>query len=271
MTNNAIIGFTAETFIHSGCGQSQGAIDQPFAREQATNYPYIPGSSLKGAFRDYSRVDNFDTDEIFGKSDEAGNLLVSDLRLLLLPVRSLTSAYKWVTCPHILGRLARDLDRSKTTSNNFERLCTHAKIGTQGFDGKKLFLEELSFQGKDIDIDDKLFEVLTNLCDVIEDKDRVVIIEDDDFNWFAGNALSIQTRNKLDENKATVKGALWHEENLPPDTIMYCLLGDRNTEKQAVKDIVKKISKDKYLQTGGNETVGMGWFKMQKYGKVENE
>lgn len=47
--SNVILGLLAETFIHSGIGHTEGAIDLPVAREAATDYPYIPGSSLKGA------------------------------------------------------------------------------------------------------------------------------------------------------------------------------------------------------------------------------
>lgn len=267
--NNAIIGFTAETFIHSGCGQSQGAIDQPFAREQATDYPYVPGSSLKGAFRDYARINTFNNiDKIFGQSETnsesgAGDLLVSDLRLLLLPVRSLTGAYRWVTCPHILKRLKRDLQRAGK-SIEFSTEITY-KIAGEQENQELLFLEELSFEATEAVVDDALFATLKSLYSIVEEKEKIVILNDDYFNWFAKNALSIQARNKLDENKATVGGALWYEENLPPDTLMYCLLSDRKTRNPVVTDILAQIKTKKYLQTGGNETVGMGWFQMQEY------
>jgi len=257
MKNNAIIGFMAETFIHSGCGQSQGAIDLPFSREKATDYPYIPGSSLKGAFKDYRAKQ--DTDEMFGKSDVAGNLLVSDLRLLLLPVRSLTGAYKWVTCPHILKRLKRDLQRTEQSTEFFTD-----ETYELAEEGATLFLEELSFKsiGGRL-IDNKLFTLLKCLSGVIEDEGKIVIIKDDEFNWFAKNALSIQARNVLDSNKASEN--LWYEESLPPDTLMYCLLSDRKIKDTTVRDMLAQIKKEKYLQTGGNETVGMGWFQMQEY------
>lgn len=256
--NNAIIGFTAETFIHSGCGQSQGAIDLPFSREKATDYPYIPGSSLKGAFRDYSENNNLkdkDIGEIFGKSDNAGKLLFSDLRLLLLPVRSLTTAYKWVTCPHILKRLMRDLqriDKSVEFSKETYELTN---------DKATLFLEELSF-GKvgDATIDDPSFNTLKGLCGIIKEKEKIVIISDDNFNWFANNALSIQARNVLNDNKTSEN--LWYEENLPPDTLMYGLLNNRKTDEDTVGTIINAIDKNAYIQVGGNETVGMGWFHM---------
>ncbi|SFV88688.1 CRISPR-associated RAMP Cmr4 [hydrothermal vent metagenome] len=236
MKNNAIIGFMAETFIHSGCGQSQGAIDLPFSREKATDYPYIPGSSLKGAFKDYRAKQ--DTDEMFGKSDVAGNLLVSDLRLLLLPVRSLTGAYKWVTCPHILKRLKRDLRRTEQSEQSTE-FSTNETYELTG-EGATLFLEELSFKLIDEQsIDSALFALLKCLSGAIEDKEKIVIIKDDDFNWFAKNALSIQARNVLDSNKAS--NNLWYEESLPPDTLMYCLLGDRKIEGTTVSNMLAQI------------------------------
>ena len=113
---SAVIGLLAETSIHPGTGRSTGVVDLPVAREAATDYPFIAGSSLKGALRDQARQhtnnnENFEK-EIFGAPDEAGALLVSDARLLLLPVRSLTGAYRWVTCPLLIERYQRDLKRA---------------------------------------------------------------------------------------------------------------------------------------------------------------
>jgi CRISPR-associated protein Cmr4 len=96
-------------------------VDLPVAREAATDYPVVPGSSLKGALLGFARQQSSNGQErmteqvrhrIFGKSDNAGGLLVSDARLLLLPVRSLSSAYKWITCPHLLERFDRDQQRT---------------------------------------------------------------------------------------------------------------------------------------------------------------
>ncbi len=44
-----LYGMLAETSIHPGAGQSSGFVDLPVAREAATDYPVIVGSSLKGA------------------------------------------------------------------------------------------------------------------------------------------------------------------------------------------------------------------------------
>ena len=43
-----LYGLLAETSIHPGAGQSSGFVDLPVAREAATDYPVIVGSSLKG-------------------------------------------------------------------------------------------------------------------------------------------------------------------------------------------------------------------------------
>jgi CRISPR type III-B/RAMP module RAMP protein Cmr4 len=118
--NTQLLGLLAETSIHPGAGQSAGIVDLPVAREAATDYPVIPGSSLKGALLSLAkqktkdgedRISECDRKCIFGQQEQAGNLLVSDARLLLLPVRSLHSAYKWVTCPHLVERFARDCQR----------------------------------------------------------------------------------------------------------------------------------------------------------------
>ena len=121
---SVLLGMLAETFVHPGTGQTDGAVDLRVAREAATDYPFIPGSGVKGAMRDFSRAVGAWTDDgdgdgahgqaakVFGRADSAGRLVFSDARLLLLPVRSLSGAYKWVTCPHLIERLLRDIERA---------------------------------------------------------------------------------------------------------------------------------------------------------------
>jgi CRISPR-associated protein Cmr4 len=43
-----MLGLIAETSVHCGASRSTGIIDLPVARESATGYPFIPGSSFKG-------------------------------------------------------------------------------------------------------------------------------------------------------------------------------------------------------------------------------
>ncbi|ABG03238.1 CRISPR-associated protein, Cmr4 family [Rubrobacter xylanophilus DSM 9941] len=257
----SIVGMLAETFVHPGTGQNVGAIDLPVAREAATGYPFITGSSLKGALLDdYREHDSEGAERIFGKQDSAGNLLVSDARLLLLPVRSLSSAYRWVTCPHILERLRRDLKRGRREAA-FEvpRVENKSALGHPG--NGRLFLEERSFdvQGN---VPEDVIGAVSSLIPHEETRGRLAgqltILSDDDFSWFARYGLAVQARNVLDpKTKKTKQGGLWYEETLPPDTLMYAVLAERNGGGD-IERVREKIGT--HLQVGGNETVGQGWF-----------
>jgi len=146
-----LISLFAETFIHPGCGQNEGAIDLPVARERVTQYPFIAGSSLKGAWRDYAQQNEMEEEErndVFGSPDSAGGLLVSDARLLLLPIRSLQHSYCQVTCPALLARLNRDSKRSSTNLTEIDiPAVTNGKyLGRATENAIPLFLEERNFQ-----------------------------------------------------------------------------------------------------------------------------
>ena len=82
----AMLGLLAETPIHPGTGRGMGVVDLPVAREAATDYPVLVGSSLKGALKDKMKADKVDDPRArFGVQEHAGDLLVSDARVLLLP------------------------------------------------------------------------------------------------------------------------------------------------------------------------------------------
>ena len=257
-----IVGLLAETPIHPGSGQDTGFVDLPVARESATDYPVIVGSSLKGALRDRARQEQFENIErIFGKQDDAGQLLVGDARLLLLPVRSLTRSYCWVTCPHLLERLNRDLGRAgKLIDGASSPRPEQGKfLGLTGNDSS-LFLEERQFaRGGDITavVYQQLRELFKHDETASRLEERLVILNDDDFVWFARFGLTVQARNVLDEVKKTSKN-LWYEETIPPDALFYSLWAER--AGGTLETVVSSFEKSPYLQVGGNETVGQGWF-----------
>ena len=74
----------------------------------------------------------------------------------------------------------------------------------------------------------------------------------------SGTALALQARNVLDDETKQSKN-LWYEETLPPDTVMHALIAARTP---AALETVSSLfpEEDPYLQAGGNETVGQGWF-----------
>lgn len=261
---DTILGLLAETAIHPGSGQNVGFVDLPVAREAATDYPVIVGSSFKGALLDKARAEKLeatelDCDRVFGQQDNAGSLLVSDVRLVLLPIRSLTSHYKWITCPHLLERLQRDLKRTGSSRKPIQ-INAPKKGKYLGSNDDTLSLEERQFEYQAA-LPEGLIDLLAPLMAHADTVNRLnhqlVVLHDDDFTWFARYGLTVNARNVLDEVKKTSKN-LWYEETVPPDSLFYCLLAERSDD--AVKSIRLLFKKRPYIQAGGNETIGQGWF-----------
>lgn len=274
-----ILGMLAETPVHPGTGRSTGFVDLPVAREAATDYPVIVATSLKGALRQVARDHATWSDErvesVFGKPDCAGRLVVSDARLLLLPVRSLNSQYKWLTCPHLLERLGRDLRRAGEEPDRQETIDLEKGQALAETEGGKLFLEERQFEVKKEPLPDDLIERLKKLLPPGPTRQRMrkqtAVLHDDDFHWFAEYGLSVNARNKLEPETKTVETGLWYEETLPADSLFYCLLAERSAGgKGALKEAEELLDSDApYLQVGGNETVGQGWFATQWLAEVK--
>lgn len=259
MMKTAILGLLAETPIHPGAGRGEGVVDLPVAREASTDYPVIVGSSLKGSLRDKAGTAGMeDVDGLFGKPDRAGDLMVSDGRLLLLPVRSLTSSFRWTTCPHLIERYRRDRARAGLFPLPDVPGVERGSVLASG-EGD-LFLEERQFR-----IAEGSVKPLTALIEPLllheETRHRLVsqiaVLHDDDFAWFASYGLPIQARNNLADDGTKKSKNLWYEETLPPDTVMYALVSIRGDK---TLDDLKALFPDPYMQAGGNETVGHGWF-----------
>lgn len=269
-----MIGMLAETPVHVGAGRASGFIDLPVARESITNYPVIPSTGLKGAFRE-SFKEHENINVLFGKegsSDNdgsAGGIVFSEARLLLLPVRSLTSSYRWLTCPHILERLKRDVIRTTGKPEIANNITIPTMEGGNGLGHShgKLFLEEREFEiqgavGSEIIKLLKMFIPNSDVASRLEE--RLVILHDDDFMWFAQYGLQVNARNVLD-NKTKASKNLWYEEALPADSVFYTLIMER--KEGLLKTILEHVEEKPYIQLGGNETVGQGWFNIRKAGE----
>ena len=197
----AMLGLLAETPIHPGAGRGMGVVDLPVAREAATDYPVLVGSSLKGALLDKMRTTSADDATVrFGTKEHAGDLLVSDALLLLPPVRSLTGSYRWTTCPHLSERYRRDLARAGLDP---PPAAPSVNCGAVLAAGKgNLFLEERQFSvcGKP---PGQLADSIAPLLLHHETRERlpaqIAVLANDDFAWFARYGLAIQARNVLDD------------------------------------------------------------------------
>ena len=288
-----LIGYLAEQPLHPGTGQVLGAIDQPVAREGGSHIPVIPGSSHKGSLK-HAVTGGNENDEfwpLFGGTDNEGGVLFSDIRLLLLPIRSSVGSYKWATCPYLLERLARDRTRTGRPAGFEVPVVADGKVRTAGNKGDRIYLEELTFEITEQDEKaKKQFEdIRTVLAKFIPDgeiygkvaerlRTQLLIMSDDDFSWFARYGLPIYARNQLEKDTKSSKN-LWYEEHLPADTLMYGIVAPRSETKEkygekkekgingkSYDDFIERLKGDQqkkidplcYLQIGGDETVGRG-------------
>ncbi len=293
--NTQLYGLLAESPIHAGSGQSTGFVDLPCQREAATDYPVIPGSSVKGALRDFARTyyaqlmdnetDNNGTnagkrdsgshddngasianrgpgaahmDRIFGKQDSAGQLVVADARILLLPVRSMSAQYRWLTCSHVIERVCRDLQRAELRQKSLT-IPIIDNDSYLGADCGNIYLEERQFSHGGA-LPEDLCDLLGAFFPHDATRDRLpkqlTVLSDHDFAWFARHGLAITARNVLNDVTKTSEN-LWYEESLPPDTLLYALMAERGGG--ALASVREMFAQYPYLQVGGNETVGHGW------------
>ena len=276
MADPILIGLMARTPVHVGIGQATESVDLPVARERTTHWPFVPGSGVKGAFRvwagEQAGLEGNDVAELFGREGadsgddgNAGGLMFSDARLLLLPVRALVKGCRWITSPGLVRRLRRDMERAGQTPG-FEppKVARGEYLGTDT--DEYLGLEEREFS-KAGEIAPDLIKALERIAG--EDEawlgERLVILHDDDFVWFARYALPVAARNKLDENKRVAGGALWYEESLAPETCLYTLVGERKGGTLA--KFTPGLARAPHVQMGGNETIGQGWFRIIRNGE----
>jgi len=267
--------------LHSGTGQGIGVIDQPIAREKATNIPYLPGSSIKGVLRAACTDLKCDVDAIFGPEPDkddayAGSVNFSDARLLMLPVRSLSGIFAWVTCPFILQRFKRDLQDIAFSSNPPDivpaveiKNCLVSEVSSPlNIDGESMtvVLEDLKLSALTSNDLQVWAEWLGQLI-FPEDaywqnffKDRLCLVSDDVLSFLLEIGTEVTARIRIDKDTKTVaQGALWYEESLPAETILSSLVVASNI-KATPKDVFKAISSitEKTIQFGGSATVGRG-------------
>ncbi len=292
---NCIMGLYAQTSIHAGTGQNTGAIDLPIQREGHNGYPCIYGSAMKGALRSHAETQYGKTDDKVtlsfgpemsaqGGSDHAGALMIGDARILLLPIRSLTSQFKWVTCPAVLSRYKQDVKRFgieadfeipdlPPASGEDEAIALISDKADKA--ESSLFLEEYRFKAQTHDLQ-KIINTLSQLMATQSDTEQnlqqqLTIISNDMFSHISQHATPVNAHIAIDSATKTVKsGALWYEETLPPETLLYVGISANASRKEkddtSAESVLSYLNNlffaegvSPFLQVGGNETVGMGW------------
>lgn len=283
---SALLFLTTETPLHAGAGQSVAGIDLPIQREAHSHWPCVYGSAVKGALRAHAFHKGLPSEDaivLFGPdhgaaagerdSSHAGALLVGDATLLALPVRSLQSHFKWVTCPAALTRLQRTAERLGLGLELPSIAQPGEALDALGQGDAVLFLEEFRLTQKASPAVAELAAQLAALSGGALQADTVaaqlVVVSDDVFTFLVRNATAVNAHIAINAETKTVKdGALWYEESLPPETLLYApLMATASRRKGSALGSAEVLDKFEgllgagrnWLQLGGNETTGMGW------------
>ncbi len=279
-----ILGLLAQTSIHAGAGSAVGVIDLPIMREAHNGWPCVFGSAVKGAMRSKATLAKAPwVQDVFGPdtrnaSEHAGAVAVGDARLLLLPVRSLTTHFKWVTCPAALSRSAVDGMRMDCTALPQWTLGQPAPDeALVSEEQKDLFLEDLLFKPRKADLGAWVNWLVRFMGEDYRDAlhRQLVVVSDDLFAHLAQFSTAVTPHIAIDDpaRKIVKDGALWYEETLAPDTLLYVPIAAQASRKresnmpagEVLDHVLSMFPAEKpYLQVGGNETVGMGWCRVTR-------
>ncbi len=260
--------------LHAGTGQAAEIIDLPIARMKATGIPFVPGSTIKGVLRD-ARETNGDLERVeavFGPADDpaahAGALVVSDARLLALPVRSFRGTFMWATSPLLLTLAKRDLKGSVAqlpvpTVEGRRCLCTESSVCAH--DGR-IFLEDIDIAAERSEEATKWAEFLSPIVSDTEDifTKRFGIVDDETMAFLWETATQVDARVRLDPDTRTVaSGALWLEESLPSETLLVGILAADQSRRPGIRMSSDEVldfalPEEEVLQLGGKATIGRG-------------
>lgn len=279
----------AITSVHPGSGSEVGLVDLPIQREQHTGFPKIESSSLKGAIRytvDSILKENEDRHKlelVFGSDLSRGNengtiasaVAFSDARILLFPVKSMRGIFAWITCPEVLYRFNNDMLLNQTGVEPLpvpepNTVSSEKVLVSPG----KMILEEYTFKVHKEEETEKLAKRFSSFFEgpvTIDIANRLVVLEDDEFKDFVRLSTEVNARIKINTETGTVdkeNGALWYEENIPPETIFYSSLyigkvrSRDNKGFETIEDVEQFMHNSQYFpdvfQLGGNSTIGHG-------------
>lgn len=310
-----LILYKCETPLHVGSGNELGLVDMPIQREKHTGFPKVESSGIKGTFR-YDFKQNSKCKEytniFFGPeengSEFAGSLQFTDAKILFFPVKTAKGIFGWITCPFIINRFKNDLQINNINNiyngtelenmNAFflredSKECVIANkesnlIITAG-DFKYILLEEFGY--KLIEKNDILGELnkviqKINLNKYIKEKFEkdIVIVNNEAFSYFIEMSTEISTRIRIGEDGVVKDGALFTEEYIPEETIMYSFMDldivkksenelrkfaeneyehkydlNKDLKFNVEENLVNYFNKKRVIQLGGNSTLGKGF------------
>jgi CRISPR-associated protein Cmr4 len=207
----------------------------------------------------------------------SGALSFTDGRILLFPVKSAKGVFAWITCPYVLGRFKKEAEEIVNLKGIPKKIPEPVAISL----GSKLkvkenqiILEEYTFSASE---SPELKEWANFLGNFFKKRDKnlakllpehIALLSDDDFRDLVEMGTEVIIRNKINNLTGVVKeGALFSEEYLPAETILYSFAMatplftqikeiEINNEIDVMNFFIEKVPDT--LQMGGNRTIGKG-------------
>lgn len=305
--NKVLMLYRCETPLHVGSGDEMGIVDLPIQREKHTGFPKMEASGIKGVFRDKFEREKDKNDEVIrsifgsdgevssgeeGKKSEAGGLIFTDARLLLFPVKAGKDVFRWITCPYVLQRFAREwnLTYGENQRNIFSEINLEIlndlekgnvykikkeeqkKSDSQAKREKKISLDEFQFNVKG-EIGSDLLEIVEKIItdNYLREKlnKGIVLVSDEVFSYFTEMNTQVDTRIHIGEDGVVVDGALFTEEFLPEESILYSSVKEwKDGILQAFTEVLE--IENFFMQFGGDMTIGKGITQMHIYKNDSN-
>ncbi len=300
----------AESAVHAGSGTELGLVDLPIQRERHTGFPKIESSGIKGCVREAFKSpsvkdkirgllgDGSDIDgrikkvieQVFGPEEgdlHSGALGFTDARLAAFPVKSMKGVFAWATCPLVLERMKDEFALAGASVPDLpgeNTVCEGSGVVFKKGGETRVILEEYTFKVRE---DAACSSFAGWLAERVFGEDEellywkkkmeasLVVLSNDDFRDFAELSTEVVARTRIDDYTGTVaKGALFYEEYLPQDSILYTMAlatpiflksdekdpyfnDEGKDEAELVIDLFRKAV-PRIVQIGGNATIGKG-------------
>lgn len=266
LTDSVVMSLYFETPLHAPSGSVLGNVEHPVQRERTTQWPVVYASTLHSALRASVAEMHGESkaDEVFGKVGEQGPLSIGDARILLFPVRSTVAPFVWVTCPAVIARVRRDLQRSTGVEIAPPPAVKTDEIVTSAGWGQS----EATVVAEDIVLSARKGYDATGLISMLPADGSAYdgfakmvescfgVVSDEVFGFLVRTATEVRVVGGMLGDSAQPT----YDESIPADSVFYvpiAALGTSEAQRQALDNFANSVSS--HLRVGGGEYVGRGW------------
>mgnify|MGYP001626208023 CR=1 FL=1 len=276
-----ILYIRALTPLHVGVGRYEGSItDLPIQRDEF-GFPTIWASSLKGALK--ANVSDASVKAYLGSEPGETPTLPSDVsimdaRLLLIPARTLTNVWTYITTQNLLEVFSRYIEiynavSSKSKTGELIDLSKPSKVVAEiksssktltNLQTSKIFINEYEVEASPFEPVKELTKNLPEDVQKTANEHGVVVLPDKDNLGLRliNRSVMIQWRVKLKRESKTVEAGPWSEEFLPIETILVSLVLCRKKNEKDPCEELRRVLDGRVIYVGGKESIGRGLVKL---------